>query len=178
MSIRTREYIETTFGQMLNEQSLSRITVKEIASRCDISRNCFYYHFEDIPSLLTKTVGDEVNKAIASVPDSATLDEAVCQLVDFARTRKTAIMHIHFSDNRQIVEDCLLKTCRYITDKFMQQFRSKNALSEEDAALLKKFYSYELFGLSMDWLNHHMMYNIEDDFRRLGQLLEKNVRTV
>lgn len=174
MSIRTQEYIEETFGQMLNEQSLSRITVREIANRCGISRNCFYYHFDDIPTLLTKTVGDEVDKAIAAIPENASTEEALHQLVTFARSRETAIMHIHFSDNRQVVEDCLLRTCRYLAEKYAKSSPLISALSSEDARLIQSALSYELFGLCMDWLNHHMKYDIEKDFHRLRLLLEKN----
>ena len=44
---RTKDAIVAAFGELLTERPLSKITVKDIVDRCEISRNTFYYHFED-----------------------------------------------------------------------------------------------------------------------------------
>ena len=50
MMNRTKDAIVAAFGELLTERPLSKITVKDIVDRCEISRNTFYYHFEGIPS--------------------------------------------------------------------------------------------------------------------------------
>ena len=44
--------------RLLNERPLDKITVREIAAECGISRNTFYYHFEDMNGL-ARTVAAE-----------------------------------------------------------------------------------------------------------------------
>ena len=49
---RTKELLTDTFWELLEEKAYSKITVNDIVSRCDVNRNTFYYHFQDIPSFI------------------------------------------------------------------------------------------------------------------------------
>ena len=53
---RAKDAIKDAFWSLLNEKPYSSITVKDIVSRCQVNRNTFYYHFQDIPSLLELVV--------------------------------------------------------------------------------------------------------------------------
>ena len=48
----TKKLITDTFWQLLEEKPYNKITVQDIVDRCDVNRNTFYYHFQDIPTLL------------------------------------------------------------------------------------------------------------------------------
>jgi AcrR family transcriptional regulator len=56
---RTRASIIAAFSQLLEERPLNKITVKDIVDRCDINRNTFYYHFQDIPALLQEMMEEK-----------------------------------------------------------------------------------------------------------------------
>ncbi|HBY72506.1 MAG TPA: TetR family transcriptional regulator, partial [Lachnospiraceae bacterium] len=49
---------------LLNERPLNRITVKDIVEDCGINRNSFYYHFEDMSSLVEEIMMEEADKII------------------------------------------------------------------------------------------------------------------
>ena len=53
---RTKELLTDTFWELLEEKAYSKITVNDIVSRCDVNRNTFYYHFQDIPSLMINSM--------------------------------------------------------------------------------------------------------------------------
>ena len=53
---RTKELLTDTFWELLDEKPYSKITVKDIVNRCDVNRNTFYYHFQDIPSLMINSI--------------------------------------------------------------------------------------------------------------------------
>ena len=48
----TKAAIKQAFIQLLDERPLKQITVKDIVEQCGINRNSFYYHYQDIPSLI------------------------------------------------------------------------------------------------------------------------------
>ena len=48
--------------KLLNEQPLSKISVRDIVEDCGINRNSFYYHFQDIPSLIEEIIKEEADK--------------------------------------------------------------------------------------------------------------------
>ena len=48
----TKRAIQSAFLELLDQRSLSRITVRDITDICGINRNTFYYHYQDIPALI------------------------------------------------------------------------------------------------------------------------------
>ncbi|MDD6459894.1 MAG: TetR/AcrR family transcriptional regulator C-terminal domain-containing protein [Absicoccus porci] len=55
MSDFTKIAIMHSLIELLEEKEFTKITVKDIVTRCGINRNTFYYHFEDIYDLLGQT---------------------------------------------------------------------------------------------------------------------------
>ena len=52
MTADTKEAIAASTKVLLLEKGVKRLTVKEIVEECQITRQTFYYHFEDIPALI------------------------------------------------------------------------------------------------------------------------------
>ena len=48
MAKQTQKFIMSTFMQLLERESLDKITVRDIVEECEINRNTFYYHYSDI----------------------------------------------------------------------------------------------------------------------------------
>ncbi|MDD4532837.1 MAG: TetR family transcriptional regulator, partial [Bacilli bacterium] len=47
----TQRAIAYSLKELLLEKPLSKITINDIANKCDINRQTFYYHFHDITDL-------------------------------------------------------------------------------------------------------------------------------
>ena len=60
----TKQAIKASFWKLLNQQPLSQISVRTIVEDCGINRNSFYYHFQDIPSMIEEMIMDEANALI------------------------------------------------------------------------------------------------------------------
>lgn len=50
-SARTKRLIKKTFLDLLAEKEMGHISIVDVVTKADISRNTFYYHYEDILSL-------------------------------------------------------------------------------------------------------------------------------
>ena len=91
MAVDMKEMIAQAAGRLILEKKVKKLTVKDIVEECSITRQTFYYHFEDIPDLfrwifkerIGKTAsgmygtGRGGRKAQISVPDAAER-EALC----------------------------------------------------------------------------------------------------
>ena len=64
MSPYTKQAIKNSFLKLLNERPLSQVTVKAIVEDCGINRNSFYYHFQDIPSLIEEIIREAADNLI------------------------------------------------------------------------------------------------------------------
>ena len=52
---------------LLMEKGVKKLTVKDIVEECHITRQAFYYHFEDIPELLRWMIEQETDRMLREV---------------------------------------------------------------------------------------------------------------
>mgnify|MGYP002570993283 FL=1 len=63
-SLTTKKAIAYTFKDLLKEKPFNKITINDIANKCDINRQTFYYHFQDIRDLIEWICIDEVDNIL------------------------------------------------------------------------------------------------------------------
>ena len=68
MASRTRNAIMDSCVQLLEERPISKISVKDVVEECGINRNTFYYHFQDLPTLIETIVQEEADQLIEDMP--------------------------------------------------------------------------------------------------------------
>ena len=100
----TKKAIESSFLKLLNETPLSNITVKMIVDDCQINRNSFYYHFQDIPSLLEEITVQMLDSIIRLISDDLNISECLLEISEELNRNKRALLHIWNSGNREIFE--------------------------------------------------------------------------
>ena len=164
----TRNAIKASFLKLLNQRPLNQITVKDIVEDCGVNRNSFYYHFQDIPTMLEEIVTQEVDYLIGRFPSISSLEECFEAAIRFTLDNKKAILHICNSVNRDIYERYLMKICTYVVTTYFDTAFGKDAVNENDRELMIHFTKCELFGLFVEWVNRGMP---EDALEKLRYLL-------
>lgn len=61
---RTKIALEAAMQELLREKPLEQIRVRELADRCGIRRQSFYYHFDDVYGLLDWSIGREQERLL------------------------------------------------------------------------------------------------------------------
>lgn len=164
----TKRAIKESFWKLLNEQPLTQISVRKIVEECGINRNSFYYHFQDIPSLIEEIVMDAANALIQQHPSITSIDEGVEAAFRFTLDNKKAILHICNSVNRNIYEQYLMRICEYVVTTYFDTVFEKDIVSKSNRDIMILFTKCELFGLSIDWINTGMQ---DDAIEKLKHLL-------
>ena len=52
MAVDTKELSAEAVKRLLMQKKVKKLTVKDFVDECSITRQTFYYHFEEIPDLL------------------------------------------------------------------------------------------------------------------------------
>lgn len=74
-SVKTRKLIKDTFVKMLSEKKeISKISVKELAERANISRATFYFHFDDVYGVIDEFEAELVDRFFTNATLLATDD--------------------------------------------------------------------------------------------------------
>ena len=169
----TKKAIKETFIALLEEHPLSDITVKDIVEKCEINRNSFYYHYQDIPALIEEIVKEEAEQILEKYPSVSTIVECFDALTEFATHRKRAIMHIYRSVSREVFERHLMTVTEYFVSNYVSTALTNDNIGEADKRTVIDYYKCVCFGLVLNWLNTGMTDEYAHEIRRIF-LLKKD----
>ncbi len=169
----TKKAIKETFITMLEERPLSDITVKDIAEKCEINRNSFYYHYKDIPSLIEEIVKEEAEQILEKYPSVSTIVECFDALIEFASHRKKAIMHIYRSVSREVFERHLMMVSEFFVSNYVNTVLTGESVNETDKKTVIGYYKCVCFGLVLNWLSTGMKDEYAHEIRRIFLLKDR-----
>ena len=170
----TQKAIKETFIKLLEERPLSEITVKDIVEQCGINRNSFYYHYQDLPTLLEEIIKEDAESIIRAYPTVNTIVEGFDAVIEFTSRRKKAIMHIYRSLSREAFEKNLMMVCEYFVRSYINTALAQEQICDDDKKTIISYYKCVCFGLTIDWLNNGMSEDYIKSIRRMF-LLRKDL---
>ena len=171
-SMITKRAICSAFEELLEEKSLGKITVKDISSRCGITRNTFYYHYQDILDLLEDICQDSVDHIIEQYPSINSIDECADAIAEYVLSKKRSVMHIYNSNNRSSYVNSLWKVCDHVITTYADTAFTGSSLSETDRALLIQYYKCSAYGIVIGWIRTGMKADDIAGIRRILRLQE------
>lgn len=132
MSHLTEQAIRATFIQLLSEQQLDKITVRQITDACGISRNTFYYHYHDVYDLLEKMLSAEEERMLADMQDISTMRQGFTEATRFALENKRAIYNIYNSMSRDALTRYLYNSAAIYMRRYVLSQCRGDMPSEKD----------------------------------------------
>ncbi|MGN0535700.1 MAG: TetR/AcrR family transcriptional regulator C-terminal domain-containing protein [Eubacterium sp.] len=133
-SFQTKENLANALKECMQKKPLSKITVSEIIDICDINRKTFYYHFEDIYSLLKWMFEQEAIDIVRHFDLLVDAEEAIGFVLDYidknqhivncaydsmGRDEMKRFFYLDFIDIvKNLIEDCEHQLNLKIDDDF------------------------------------------------------------
>ena len=172
----TRREIKTRFMELLSEKNFDKITVKELADVCGISRNTFYYHYHDIFEVLEEIFQCEIMKVVEAEKRYGSLKEAFLMATKFAQDNRAAMLHVHQSTKKTFFKNYLIRVSDKIIKEYIYQQAECLEVDESDINLLTVFYKHGLLGILKEWIDSGLQGGKEEVIDRMAFILEGNVR--
>ena len=179
MATLTKDAIKNSFMKLLNAKPVNKITVKEIVEDCGINRNSFYYHYDDIPSLIEEILNEQADALVQTTDrDDADIYATILAAMEFSLQNKTAMMHLYHSCNKDMFERYLNRIAhRTVTEYFQEHYGSKN-IPEDDLRAIILYYKSLLVGFVTDWVGNGLQHDLRVCMQRLCELFEGTTETV
>ena len=172
----TKKAIIEGFVELLGERPFDKISVVDIADRCQVNRNTFYYYYTDVYALVDELFRSETQKIIESNLQCESWQSAFLQAMAFAQSNRRAIYHLYNSINRDRVEAYLYDVSMVGIEAYIRAEAADLGVCDEDIHMLSVFYSAALLGLVTKWLRDGMKQDADFYISNLGRLLAGNIR--
>ncbi len=171
----TRKVIREVFVQMLNERPLSKITVKDIVTTCEINRNTFYYYYTDLYAILAEIFQTELQKVIDEYNDTLSWEESFFVAAKFAIDNKVAIYHVYNSIKKEELEKYLFDVAGNVMTRYVEKTSNGINALEEDKRIIASFYQSALTEMLLHWISSGMKEDPQKIIRRIGLLFDGNI---
>ena len=153
----TKAAIADTFMELLQEHTIDHITVKDLAEKCGINRQTFYYHFADIYDLMEWTLDNELKKFMERYAKTEEdWQEQLKKLFGFFRFHQQPVLHAYDSQNRMYYEQFIYRQMLPPIRKLILTYEETKYISEDKRAFIEHVYTRMLANFFLDWLDEGM----------------------
>ena len=166
----SKEAIAEAFLELLDEQPFNKITVRDIVERCGVNRNTFYYHFQDIPSLLEEILTARIDELIEKHCKIGSLEDCISIAVNYFVENKRAVLQVYRSLPRDVFIQHLNRMLLYLARGYLDNIARTIPMRSDDQELLTRFFKCLLVGVFLDWLDSGMSFDLLADAMRVCQL--------
>ena len=156
MPVDMKQTIAETLVKLLEQKSVDKITVKELVDACGISRQGFYYHFQDIMEVIEWITTQAIQRAVDVSLAAATPQEAVKAVILTLRKNGKLIQHLMASQRRAEIERLLVMSARTYLEKVLRAKAAGLTVKPSDLEAAIHFYSYGLVGMLVETLEQQI----------------------
>ena len=165
--IQTKKIIKETFWELLEEKPYNKITVQDIVKRCRVNRNTFYYHFQDIPTLMIDSIEDWMEEVIQKYGTLTSPVDCLTYMAEECMKRKKAFLHLFRSVQKDIFLAGLNKMGYDIIRIYVDKIEEYKRISKEEKEIFIRCYKCIFVGSLLDWLEENASYDLKEFYEEL-----------
>lgn len=171
----TEDLIKKEFMNLLDKKTLNKITVTELAKKCDIERKTFYYHYENLEQLIKEIFESELDVVIEEFNENLSWEDSFIVAAKFILENKRAIRHIYFSDYKANVEKYVYSMAGEVITKYVKHVSKDTRAKDIDINLISYFYQCALSTALIQWIATDMKTDPVVVTNRIGKLMDGNI---
>ena len=176
----TKFAILKVFGDLAASRPVDKITVKDITDQCGISRNTFYYHYQDIYQVLKAYVQYSAEHVIElMVEDEGEDGKAGLKEIRYLEANRELLCNLYRSAANEEVRNCLQSASQIIFDRLIESVSQGMEVQAGDKKILSAVCQYTVRGIMTSWMEEDGMLNgetLEQVLVRLDYLFKGAIR--
>lgn len=147
MAVDMKRMIADAFFELSANKSVDKITVKDLVESCNISRQTFYYHFQDITEVIEWKLQQELQQMLAYSRATQTPEAALRVFVAAVAEKNHLIPQLLQSRRRNEIEQLLVQALRTYLRELLQNSAPTLSVSYADLDVALDFYAFGIGGL-------------------------------
>lgn len=148
---------------------VDKITIDMLTQKADLTRNTFYYHFEDIYSLLEWVYKQDLLSNINAYTKIEDWKVAYRLILNYIEDNKTFCMNTFHSVARDLLENFLYSVASDLVGKVI--IHSDRNVSKKLTESIQDFYGWALVMQVVQWLSNDLKESKADVIQRASIML-------
>ena len=154
-TLNTKKALAASLKKFMKQKPLSKITVSQLISDCNVNRNTFYYHFEDIYDLLKWTLEEEAIEVVKQYDLLVDYQEVITFVMDYVEENQHILNCAYDSLGREGMKRFLYADFIGILSTLIEGIEQQENIhaDAEFKQFLCEFYTEALSGILISWFH-------------------------
>lgn len=175
MSQITKRALAASLKKLLGEKPLNKITIIDITEDCEVNRQTFYYHFQDIYDLIDWIYTSEATKALDGKKTYDTWQQGFLQIFQYVLENKNFIINTYHSLSREHLESYLHNETYILLIGVVEEKAATMNISDKDKQFIANFYKYAFVGIMLEWVRTNMKEDPSKIIERISFLIQGDI---
>lgn len=176
MSQWTKKAIVECFSRQIEVMPLDRITVKGIVAECGVTRNTFYYHFEDIFALAKEVLRERLEQVVLSAADSGDWETFLLLLSRQITQNTRSIRHLFRSSKSEEINRFMVEILTLALNYLFDYLAEGRKVDEAERAVIIDFYRHAITGFTSEWFTNHAGEDPAPLVSKLSKVLQSGMK--
>lgn len=170
MQVDMKDTIAQAAKKLVIKKGVKKLTVKDIVDECHITRQAFYYHFEDIPSLLRWILERDSERTITETRTMKDGEEKLRYLFLLAINALPYMKKGMETNYRYELEQILTQYTTHLFEHLCDEEGLYQNCSRSEFKLILRYHSQAVMGILRNWT--------EADTKNLDQIIRVVYRLI
>lgn len=151
MSADMKSVISRSLKNMVRHGNIDKITVKALIDDCHISRQTFYYHFQDIMDVMEWSMRQETERLTDKSLKAGTLRDALKIFISFTAEQFPILQKLMNSQRRSQFEKLILDSLETYLGSLAQYQKDHLSVTYPDREVLLRYSACGLAGILLKY---------------------------
>jgi AcrR family transcriptional regulator len=151
-----KETFAAVLMETLKSKTLDKITVKDLVDSCGVSRQAFYYYFNDIYDIIEWIFLQEAEKVLMENSDINTWQFGYCLLLNWLKKNQALVINTYRSIQRDYVESFMNRVLYPYIIKVVEDQAAGLNVTPKQKEFIARFYTLAFNAISLEWIRNGM----------------------
>ena len=177
MPLNMKSTIANAFMTLSKTKDVDKITVTDLVKACHISRQTFYYHFQDILEVIEWSVQQVFQEILARRMDTDAPEDTLRTFIESSSEADVLLKKLLHSQRREQIETIFVNAVRSYLQEVLNRQELKSDLPLADAKIMLDFCTYGIVGLLLENCGKKSL-DKEKMANQMVRLISKRIETI
>ncbi|ADL50974.1 TetR/AcrR family transcriptional regulator C-terminal domain-containing protein [Clostridium cellulovorans] len=174
-SSHTKQLMAESLKKQMEKTPINKISIQNIVDGCGLTRQSFYYHFQDVYELLGWIYSNQAAKWLEEESRYENWKEGYLEVFKYIEKNKTFCLNTLHSVGREHLERFLFASASKHLIGIVEEISGDMKVPEEKKKIVVDFYTPAFIALVGKWMEGGMKTKPEEIIEAIGVLVDGTI---
>lgn len=149
---RTKIILANSLRNLIKKKPVDKIKIREIVEDCDLNRQTFYYHFQDMYALIEWMYRYDGQQIIGEAFNGDNILDTAKAFLAYVEEHRDEIICVLESKAQMYFSNFLCKGIGICCDIVIDGYTKDLSITKDYKSFLSTYYTSAILGVSLDWI--------------------------